>query len=446
MRVQLLAKSDKKPLDLASHAARVCYTLNQELIEKPIDVKTRLFDSGHHTTLQHTNFTFYVQDVPVSSVVFGLHLASPYYNSDQRSGRFSKMYTEPDFDMIRGMLDPFYKKEDIEEVLPLIQKGIDIYQEWLPKIVPLAEKAIQEERPFANEKYVELNAPKFAQEQLRMFISQIVPTALDMTLNLSALTALWRSAWMPELRALTDAMRDAVLLEYPELEGFFNPVARRDTDWYLPIQEGTAIIEDKPDLFLVHADVTDTTYTNAGKDSVDTLYFTPEAMDNDVHYVHTRVQVSCATYGQDQRHRSVKRSTPKLTTSFYLPPLLRQAGMMPIALKFMQEWLDLKNRVPAGLMQAVAPYGVMVSYDKLADLNALIHEQGKRSCWCAQEEIYHLSVALRDVLACMPEAEKLVSVLAPPCFICGKCQEGARYCGRDIKGISKEEYFPKRRV
>ena len=120
--------------------------------------------------------------------------------------------------------------------------------------------------------------------------------------------------------------------------------------------------------------------------------------------------------------------------------------MMPIALKFMQEWLDLKNRVPAGLMQAVAPYGVMICYDKLADLNALIHEQGKRSCWCAQEEIYHLSVALRDVLACMPEADKLVSVLAPPCFICGKCQEGARYCGRDIKGISQEKYFPKRTV
>ena len=32
MRVELLAKSDKKPIDLASHAARVCYTLNQELI------------------------------------------------------------------------------------------------------------------------------------------------------------------------------------------------------------------------------------------------------------------------------------------------------------------------------------------------------------------------------------------------------------------------------
>ena len=101
MRVQLLAKSDKKPLDLASHAARVCYTLNQELLDKQLDVKGRLFDSGHHTTLQHTNFTFYIQDVPVTTVMFGLHLTSPYYNSDQRSGRFSKMYAEPDFNMIR---------------------------------------------------------------------------------------------------------------------------------------------------------------------------------------------------------------------------------------------------------------------------------------------------------------------------------------------------------
>lgn len=446
MRVQLLAKSDKKPLDLASHAARVCYTLNQELIEKPIDVKARLFDSGHHTTLQHTNFTFYIQDVPVTTVMFGLHLTSPYYNSDQRSGRFSKMYAEPDFDMIRGMLAPFYKSEDIEKVLPFIETGAEIYREWLPKIVPLAEKAIKAERPFAGEKYIELNAPKLAQEQLRMFVSQVVPTALDTTLNLSALTALWRSAWTPELRALTDAMRDAVLAEYPELEGFFNPEARRDTDWFLPIQEGTAIVEDKPDLFLIHADLSENVYTNAGKDSVDTLYFTPEALENDVHYVHTRVQVSCATYGQDQRHRSVRRSTPRLTTSFYLPPLLKEAGMMPVAMKFMQEWLDLKDQVSAGLMQAITPYGAMVSYDKLADLNALIHEQGKRSCWCAQEEIYHLSVALREVLEQMPEAKTLVSVLAPPCFICGKCQEGARYCGRDIKGTPKDSYFPKRKV
>lgn len=446
MRVELLSKSDKKPWDLASHAARVCYTLNQELIAKPIDVKARLFDSGHHTTLQHTHFTFYIQDIPVSSVVFGLHLSSPYYNSDQRSGRFSKMYEAPDFEVIRDLLKPYYVNEDIEKVIPWIEKGFKIYQEWLPKIIPLAEKAIKSERPFANEKYIETNASKFAQEQLRMFISQIVPTALDMTLNLSALTALWRSAWTPELRALTDKMKDAVVAEYPELADFFNPSMRREQDWFLPIQEGTAVVEDKPDLYLVRAELNKDVYKNTGKDSVDTLYFNPEAMDNNVQIVHTKVQVSCATFGQDQRHRSVKRSTPRLTTSFYLPPLLKEAGLMPVALNFIQEWLEFKNQIPAGLMQAITPYGAMVTYEKSADLNALIHEQGKRTCWCAQEEIYHLSVALREVLACMPQAEDLVNVLAPPCLKCGLCQEGVRYCGRDIKGTKPDSYFPKRKV
>jgi len=445
MRVKLLAKSDKKPFDLASHAARVCYTLNQELIEKPIDVRARLFDSGHHTTLQHTNFTFYIQDIPVSSVVFGLHLASPYYNSDQRSGRFSKMYTDPNLDVILEMLS-CYPKDEVDKVMPWIQKSFQIYGEWLPKLIPLAERAIKQERPFANEKYIEQNAPKFAQEQLRVFISQVVPTALDTTLNLSALTALWRGAWTPELRAITGAMKDEVVSAYPELADFFNPQMRRDTDWYLPIKEGTALVEDKPDLYLVQADLNDNVYTNTGKDSVDTLYFTPEAMDNDVQFVKMRVQVSSATYGQDQRHRSVKRSTPQVTTGFYLPPLLKQAGMAPLALQFMQEWLDFKGIISAGLMQAIMPYGAMVSYEKMADLNALIHEQGKRTCWCAQEEIYHLAVALREVLAQMPEAQKLVSVLAPPCFVCGRCQEGARYCGRDIKGTEKSKYFLHRKI
>ena len=446
VKVSLLAKTDKNPTALASHAARVCYTLNQELIEKPIDVKARLFDSGHHTTLQHTYFTFYIQDICVSSVVFGLHMASPYYNSDQRSGRFSKMYEEPDFSVIHELLAPYYETADIDKVMPWIKKGFQIYQEWLPKIIPLAAAEIKRERPFANEKYIESNSVKFAQEQLRMFIPQVVPTALDMSLNLSALTALWRSAWTPEMRAITDAMRDAVVAEYPELEDYFNPACRRETDWYLPQREGTSVLAVKPDLFLVQANFPKKVYTYAGKDSVDTLYFTPEAMDNDVSFVKTRVQVSCATYGQDQRHRSVKRSSPELTTTFYLPPLLKQAEMAPLALAYMQEWLDFQDAIPNGLKQAITPYGAMVSYEKQADLNALIHEQGKRVCWCAQEEIYHLSIALREVLSCMPEAKEIMPVLAPPCFISGKCQEGARYCGRDIKGVSPESYFPERKI
>ena len=108
MKITLKAKTDLTPLKLASHAARVCYSINPDTLNQPIDVKARLFDPGHHTTLQHNTFTFFIEDIPVSAVAFGLHLASPYYNSDQRSGRYSKMYNAPDFEALKKSLKEFF--------------------------------------------------------------------------------------------------------------------------------------------------------------------------------------------------------------------------------------------------------------------------------------------------------------------------------------------------
>ena len=206
IKVKLLAETNKDPTALISHAARVCYTMDPELLEKPINVKDRLFTSGHHTTLQHTYFTFFIENVPISTMVFGWHLTSPFYNSDQRSGRFSKMYLNPNFDEISESLNCFYSSKDVALVMPWIRKGCELYAKNIEHLTELAVKFIKNERPYANDKYIEQNAPKFAQEQLRMFLSQCMFTALDTTINLSTLTALWRSAWSPEMRTLTDAM------------------------------------------------------------------------------------------------------------------------------------------------------------------------------------------------------------------------------------------------
>lgn len=95
----------------------------------------------------------------------------------------------------------------------------------------------------------------------------------------------------------------------------------------------------------------------------------------------------------------------------------------------------------------IAPYGLMVQYDKRADLNALIHEQGKRTCWCAQEAIYHISCDLREQLAEKIGGDaKLLKYITPPCLSMGRCPEGSRCCGRDIATALREGYFQKRRV
>ena len=184
------------------------------------------------------------------------------------------------------------------------------------------------------------------------------------------------------------------------------------------------------------------------KDTVDTLYFSPKYMANTQQHVTTDVEMSCATMGQDQRHRSIKREAPAFTGNFYIPPLLKEAGLEGEATGFMSNFLELHSEFPSTMWTMVAPYGAMVQYTKTADMNALLHEQGKRTCWCAQEEIYHLSTALREELSRqIGKDSKLVQALAPHCFRDGKCCEGARYCGRDIEErVVIEKYFRNRQI
>ena len=89
IKVELIDWKIRKPLKKASHAALSCYQSEMPDIKtvKIIDVDGRLFKPGHHTTLQHTDFTFVIDGIAVGDVTLGLHLVSPFYNSDQRSGQ-----------------------------------------------------------------------------------------------------------------------------------------------------------------------------------------------------------------------------------------------------------------------------------------------------------------------------------------------------------------------
>lgn len=446
MKVELIAETNVEPTPLSSHAAKKCYTAENPQMGQLIDVNARLFSPGHHTTLQHNYFTFSLEDVPVSACVLGLHLTSPYYNTDQRSGRFSKMYNNPNFDGIRAHLEAFYPNDDLKSVMDFVEKGAQIYADNIEPLTELAKQAIRQERPFANDKYVDSQAPKFAQEQLRMFISLVAPTGLDYTLNLSALTALYRSAWTPELRDLTQKMADAVVQKHPDIAYMFDAEKRLDKDWTPQTLQTTATVKEMPELKLLDVSLNLPISDVQGKDSVDIYHFSPFALNDNVNGIKTEIEVDCgATMGQDQRHRSIRRSEPVMTGAFYLPPLLKQRGLEQTARDYMQSYLDLSQKITPTLAMAIMPYGAMMRYQKQVSLNALKHEQSKRLCWCAQEEIYHLSVLLRQALEKHPTGKQLLPLLAPPCFK-GKCIEGPRYCGRQLNKTLVPDYFQKRRV
>ncbi|MFA5744745.1 MAG: FAD-dependent thymidylate synthase [Candidatus Paceibacterota bacterium] len=449
--VGLRGFTNVNPTELASDAATSCYqaTLPKQG-GKTIGVEQSLFMTGHHTTLQHWNATFAIDGLSVGDVTFGLHLTSPFYDTDQRSGRFcSEMFAQPDFAAIEKYVRTYWpevRDNKISEIIAYIKMGLGFYAESLEGAINLSRKHVMKERPHISKKNLDSNVDKgkIAQEQMRMFIPIIFPTGLYYTINMSALFAQWTVAWSPTMRVITDMMRDLVLEQNPELSYMFNPERRRkEDDWYpkrtSEIYRGCSL---KPGYILEEMLYGENVVVPNPEDMhpVDLLHFKPEYMDNSDTIIRSMIHISCATMGQDQRHRTIRRSEPFFTGLAYLPPLLAEMGLGNKLQEVMVHWEELSSDLPGTLGANLAPYGAMVCYRKKGDLNAFAHEMAKRCCWCAQEEIYHLAIQMREqVLKKSPDLEWLFS---PPCISKGACGEGGRYCGRDLSNLG----FQKRNV
>jgi thymidylate synthase ThyX len=454
IKVSLIAHTDAKPLELASHAALKCYQAADPEWGKVIDVENRLFKVGHHTTLQHTFFTFSIEGVAVGDITFGMHLTHPFYNSDQRSGRYcAKMFLAPDYKSIESYVKKFWPEVSAKNrnyVINYVKKGVGLYHKNIEEATRVAESFLEDERPHVNEKYIEMNAPKIAQEQLRMFIPVIFPTGFDFTVNLTVLAAMYRSAWSPSLRYVTDEMAKAVTKKFPELSFAFPKKDVLSQDWALDIPRASLVrMKYKPAHKLLQTIYEkDFAPPQMGKmHPVDLLHFDPRMMDNSSGEILTKTEISVATMGQDQRHRTIRRSQPKFTGAFYLPPITRKMKLEKGAREFMDQWVSVAKKVPKTLAMILAPYGAMVEYKKSGSFNAIAHEQAKRLCWCAQEEIYHAGRALRkDIEKVKGKKSALLRMFEPPCYGTGKCAEGARYCGRDLKLRKTGDYFPERKV
>jgi hypothetical protein len=458
IKVSLIAHSNQPPEMLASSAALTCYQGNAPEWERnPINLQSRIIATGHHTVIQHLPLTFQIEGIAIGDVTFGLHLASTFYNSSQRSGRFcASMFANPDIDSLMAYIEKYWPKIEqpvLDSIKSYIRFGLNVYQQNIDTATDVARQFIKEERPNAGEKYIEANGPKFAQEQLRNFIPVIFPTALTYTINLSALSALYATAWTPPLRDLTQKMVDCVIRRWPCFESMF---ARNDAIY----QRFSGVVGahdpcglkvlQRPELSLVHADVPTASFLNSLKSHklhpLDPLQFSPLLMDGNVSSVKTEISLSVATMGQDQRHRTIGRSYPDFTGGFYLPPVAVHLNMQSEAMETLERWNNLVGKIPVSLASVLAPYGAMVRYEKTASWNALLHEQGKRLCWCAQEEISYLALSLRNqLLSRIGEKSAAFNYLSPACMSNGKCGEGVRCCGRNLTQISTNP-FPKRRV
>ncbi|MDR2526346.1 MAG: FAD-dependent thymidylate synthase [Rickettsiales bacterium] len=446
IKISLISKSTENLTNLVSHAARICYNPTLPKMGSTIDIENLLFKTGHHTTLQHNFFTFLIDGLSINSTIFGLHLLHPFYNTDQRSGRFSKMYTNPDYDEIRNYILGYFPNSPIDKLISFIKKGRLIYKDNMKRAEKLVAERIKEERPFASDEYIEANANKIAQEQMRVFISTVFPTALDYTINLSTLNAIYRSAWTVEMKDITEQMKRLVLKECPNLEYMYKN--QRQDNWSPKMINNIPKILKTPSLEVLKIDNYDTFNSYISEsDSVDLKYFTPERMNNNIFTILTEIEVSLATMAHDQRHRTLKRTMPELTGNFYLPPIPSMLGLEKIAEEYMLEYIDLYNSLDKNLVLMLAPYGVMAKYKKIGDINAITHEQEKRLCWSSQEEVYNLSRKLYEKISNNDKSEirEISKFFLPSCYK-KKCIEGKRYCGRDIKKCKISEPLIERTI
>lgn len=454
IKISLLAHTDVPPLALTSHAALMCYQSEVPVLGKLIDVENRLFKVGHHTTLEHFFLTFAIEGLPVGEATLGLHLAHPFYNTDQRSGRYcAKMFVDPDFKTLDKLIQTYWPKVSVSQrkaVNEYIRSGVDIYQAHLSRVTEEAKKKLKKERPFINEKAVELSAPKIAQEQLRYFIPIIFPTALDFSVDLITLVSMYESAWTPIMRSVTKEMARLVINQWPELKFMFQEDRRRIEDWAItPKNLKLGSIQYRPKASILSILGGKDFVFSETKDThpVDKLHFAPEKMENNIGEIRSRVEISLATMGQDQRHRTISRGRPELTGAFYLPPLVKDEKMEKEASRLMKKWQSISRNLPSSLAMLLAPYGAVVRYTKRSSFNALAHEQGKRLCFCAQEEIYHLGRAMRKAIEKKVGSKSpLLRIFEPPCYRTGICAEGGRFCGRDVKKRLQGDYFPYRSV
>jgi hypothetical protein len=251
------------------------------------------------------------------------------------------------------------------------------------------------------------------------------------------------------MKYITDQMGKKLLEKYPELKFMFDENRRRKSEWAMNLPSLSSVsLRYKPGLKLLGI-IGEEKFTLPDPDlmhPVDKLRFYPEMMDNSVGKIWTKVEISAATMGQDQRHRTIERGIPVFTGAFYVPPVLKSLGLQDEAKKLMLQWIRLGKKLPRTLAMVIAPYGAMISYEKIGGFNAIAHEQGKRLCWCAQEEIYHAGRALRQAILKRNPKSQIAKVLEPYCYSTGRCAEGGRYCGRDIKLRKTGDYFPERRV
>lgn len=504
-----LEKAFDNPFKNVVATARTCYSgkgiVNDETIQLELFPESRdaqiaksIYSAGHHTTFQHAQFQFTLENVSRHFIWSFLH-QHPFYNSEQVSQRYVQV--KP------GMVAiPPLDGEALEIYRETVEFQHAAYKDLTALLLDPATEAYFDRFPYRRkhaDRY-QKDIKKKAQEIARYVLP--VGTFAYLYHTISGLTLLryWRLSEMfdtplEQRLVIGEMMRELLRHDDNYRIVLEDPMPIEETAEYRMFQQywGSATPDGS---FAAWFDGTlDGTTSklvdykvNAEESLADAvremLGLTPDRMSDDDaielvldparnpvlgenltvtthaklaramhHPQYTfRRKLSHAADSQDQRHRMTPGSRPILAAQLgddpdYITPMLVE--LSPAAHAAYREamersWEGMRRLKALGVSTEfthyLLPNAVSVRYTESSDLLNLHHKHKMRLCYNAQEEIWRASVdEARQIRAVHPRIGRW---LHPPCTIRHNagmrpvCPEGERFCGEKVWQIDLDQY------
>lgn len=487
LRVSLIAYTDK-PFDIAAASARTCYSSRGLLLpadmhksEKSLELRKKVaratLKSGHHTTRQHAQFVFGLENVSRQLIWQVLH-AHPYYNSEQVSQRYVQIKNDRTWYTL-----PFTLRDNAE-VHTLHTRAFAAYTDLVEALTPVVKEI------FFSIHRLKARNPDDHADAIRKRCMEVaryvmpVSTVAYLYHSVSALT-LMRYArmllWSGHDEAVVLGLNmfqiirevDADLFdELPEPlsapERVFDPAtalrANEDFDRALGNKPAALVSSSVAALFADHGQKHLTTEAEAALSTAanpllgDVFY--PGTMDertrllNHAHFTF-RKKLSHTADSQEQRHRTLPGNRPVLASQVSLendyitPALIREsAAAQSIYTRYLEQNFDLvrklwQNReIPRQDISTLLPNAFPVRFLESGDFYNFYHKWKSRLCYNAQEEIFYSAHA--EVAAVREVHPAIGRHIGPPCVVREhlkpRCPEGDHFCGIKVWQIPFADY------
>lgn len=452
--------SENTPSNIAVASARSCYMSSictpeaTAQWEKKQKLLEELYESGHHTTMQHSTMTFEIQGMSRLLIWRLLH-SHAHYNSDQVSQRYAK---------IKPSESTYYYPKSIDKHLcdHLFLKSFETYE----KLTEILTKDFQEsknpvERKIANKKAMEL---------ARYVLPQAVTAHLYHSINIiTALRYIAAAKIMPEAdteaKEFADMLKIAVMQWDPTYEKLIAEAESQKIEFpKIDLSKFPKMFQnDKTAVFDISDGLGFSSLKNhAHGINISSLFHPMELMNG----FSVRMKISLSADAQNQRHRMSPGLRPDLVKYYEEKYLTKDwkdfSDIFYIPEKIMdnQEAFDLyvecleSNRLlinklfhEEGINKKDIPYlypnALMIEVIEKNDFSNFAHKAKLRTCLNAQEEIRFLTEEIIDKLTLHGVSETREFV--PPCvsrFRAGihpYCSEGPRFCG--IKVWKDKKYL-----